>query len=377
MPSKSRREIIDPDVVGIYHVYNQIVDQQFLLGYDPRTGKDFGYRRDWIYDRLKMQARYFAIDVFDFAILGNHFHLMVRNRPEIVEAWTDEEVVRRWLHICPVCRDRLGRPKPPTDRQVKKRLGEAKQYRERLASISWFMRLLSQKVAMRANKEDGRKGHFFAGRFKSERLETEHDLLQCSLYIDLNIVRAGLADCPEKSKYTSAFDRIRSRWNRSMTDLEQQQRLPDEESPDAWLAPVYCPERADDYTGPVQLVTAAAAVEASQTEPQKKASPAKRTATSSTSVTPNVNTYNPLGAPRVSNKGFLPMKQAAYLQLLDIVGRIARPDKKGSIPSHLPPLYKRLNLTPQEIVARFNELDRTLPPDRTKPPPQTESLSVN
>jgi hypothetical protein len=42
-----------------------------------------------------------AIDVLDYAILGNHLHVVLRNRPDIVSTWSDAEVARRWWFVCP------------------------------------------------------------------------------------------------------------------------------------------------------------------------------------------------------------------------------------------------------------------------------------
>lgn len=45
--------------------------------------------------------RAFAIDVFKCSLMDNHLHLLLRNRPDLVEQWTDEEVARRWWEVCP------------------------------------------------------------------------------------------------------------------------------------------------------------------------------------------------------------------------------------------------------------------------------------
>src|SRR5271170_3023577 len=82
--------------------------------------------------------------------------------------------------------------------------------RERLANLSWFMRCLCEKIARAANHEDGSSGRFWAGRFKSVALLDEAAILACSVYVDLNPIRAGLATTPEDSAYTSGRDRIRS-----------------------------------------------------------------------------------------------------------------------------------------------------------------------
>ncbi|WP_133511163.1 hypothetical protein [Candidatus Thiosymbion oneisti] len=84
----------------------------------------------------------------------------------------------------------------------------AEVYRARLHDLSWFMRTLNEHIARRANAEDGVKGRFWEGRFKSQALLDEKALPAAMAYVDLNPVRAGLAETPEASDYTSIQERI-------------------------------------------------------------------------------------------------------------------------------------------------------------------------
>lgn len=73
-----------------------------MLGNDPLTGKNFDHRKLWIEDQLVRLSANFGIDLLCFAIMSNHFHLILRSRPDVVAAWDDTEVARRWLMLCPI-----------------------------------------------------------------------------------------------------------------------------------------------------------------------------------------------------------------------------------------------------------------------------------
>ncbi len=99
MPAKPRSAVFAPDEVGIYHCYNRIVRRRHLFGWDLFTKKDYAYRKDWVREQLRLLAGQMAIEILDYAVLDNHLHTVLRNRPDIVERWSDEEVARRWWRV--------------------------------------------------------------------------------------------------------------------------------------------------------------------------------------------------------------------------------------------------------------------------------------
>lgn len=194
----ARSEQIDINATAFYHVMNRCVRRSFLCGFDEVTQKDYTHRKAWIVSRIKFLAEIFAINICAFAIMSNHYHLVLHVDDELAQTWCDDDVIKRWAMIFP--KDAKENNHLPL---------KIKLWRERLTSISWFMRCLNEKIARDVNKEDDMTGRFWEGRFKSQALLDEAALLSAMVYVDLNPVRAGVAATPEQSEFTSIQERIK------------------------------------------------------------------------------------------------------------------------------------------------------------------------
>jgi len=195
-----------------YHCVSRCVRRAFLCGVDAYSGISYEHRRGWIADRLQRLASVFAVDVAGYAVMSNHFHVVVRIDAERASSWTTDEVLERWtgLFTGPLLVQRYlaeGRSGLAAgDVLAVDQLAE--RYRARLADLSWFMRVLNEGIARQANAEDGVKGRFWEGRFKSQALLDEQALIAALAYVDLNPIRAGIAERPEDSDYTSIQQRL-------------------------------------------------------------------------------------------------------------------------------------------------------------------------
>jgi hypothetical protein len=164
MARLARIEVFAPDEIAIIHVMNRVVRRCFLLGTDPVTGKNFDHRKNWIEQQLRRQSACFGIDLLGFSILSNHFHLILRSRPDVVCAWDDMEVARRWLMLCPLRKDSDGVAAEPSPMELNTIVNDPRKLqtiRVRLSDIGWWMHCLSQHIAIRANREDNENGRFW------------------------------------------------------------------------------------------------------------------------------------------------------------------------------------------------------------------------
>jgi hypothetical protein len=247
-----------------------------------------------------------------------------------VATWNDTEVARRWLMICPHRKDDAGRSLPPTEAELNTIRNcplRLQQIRKRLADISWWMRLMCQKIATRSNQEDQASGRFFEERYRAIRLIDEASVLACSAYVDLNPIRASMCQTIETSEHTS----VRRRIDALREDHAGQRRRDAADRPnvepirpriDAFLSPLSIDERSDP-AGP------------------------------HASVGFGADSF------RCSDKGYLPMSVLDYVELLDWTARQVAAEKSGKTPSHVPPVIKRLMNSGEawcELVGSFGRL---------------------
>ncbi len=208
-----RSHIVAEGEPGYFHVVSRCVRRAFLCGRDKLTQKCFEHRRRWIEARILELAECFAVSVYAYAVMLNHFHVVLHVNPAAVAALSDEEVARRWLRAFPGPLSQADSPEL-ADRLVlsiiarPERLAEL---RARLGSLSWFMKALNEPIARRANREDDCTGKFWEGRFKCQALLEEEAVLSCMAYVDLNPARAALCDTLADSDHTTIQRRLRER----------------------------------------------------------------------------------------------------------------------------------------------------------------------
>jgi REP element-mobilizing transposase RayT len=209
--TRARQELISLSDTPWYHLVNRCVRRAFLCGVDSISGQNYEHRREWIEQTMLKLASVFAVDIAAFAVMSNHYHLVVRVDKERGQAWSDDEVLERWMRLFsgPVYLQRYLEDPATAEPAIAKQVQQLTQtYRERLHDLSWYMRVLNESIARMANKEDGVKGRFWEGRFKSQALLDEQAILSVMAYVDLNPIRANIADDLADSDFTSIQRRI-------------------------------------------------------------------------------------------------------------------------------------------------------------------------
>ena len=299
--TRPRKEQISISDTPYYHVVSRCVRRSFLCGTDGITGKSYEHRRSWIENRIRILSSIFGIEICSYAVMSNHLHIVLKLCPEKADLWSTNDILERWtsLYKGPRVIQRLMQGDTLDKAEQDAADTYIEKYKNRLKDLSWFMKTLNEPIARQANKEDGCTGHFWESRYKSQALLTEEAVLSCMAYVDLNPVRANMADTPEESDHTSIKERI---------------------------TPQFCLQTAVKEQIDLQCLL-------------KFQLPLKPLAKFEGNIKNEKQT------------GIL-FNAIDYLELVDYTGRIVKKGKRGAINQLTPSILKRLHLNTDEWLAR-------------------------
>jgi len=306
---RARKHLVCVSDTPYYHITSRCVRRAFLCGVDQHSGKSYEHRRSWIEDQVRLLSSLFSIHICAYAVMSNHYHLVVKLNPKESEQWSDEEVLRRWTALFRgpllVQRHRAGEILSTVEAETVASI--VKVYRDRLASLSWFMKCLNEPIARKANAEDTCTGHFWEARFHSQALRSDAALLSAMAYVDLNPIRAQMADTLEDSDYTSVKSRLAADGCKDLLAQAISEMV----------------DRGDlnHFDTPIRSLMPFSDTASNQSENRGK---------------------------NKENTNGLPMSEKEYFMLLDQTGRIVSGNKRGRIDPTLSPILKRLGLSVEQ-----------------------------
>jgi len=178
MPRVSRMVVTDSGQKAAYHV----ISRTALDGLPFKKAE-----KDELVRIIQRFSAVYAVEVLGFAIMGNHFHLLVEVSPGTMVS--DDEVRRRFQLLY--------------GEEAEFPEGRLCDFRKRFSSLSAYMKDIKQTFSNFYNKRKKRKGTLWGERFKSVIVEQGNTLVNCLAYIDLNAVRAGIVKRPEDYRWCS------------------------------------------------------------------------------------------------------------------------------------------------------------------------------
>ncbi len=314
--TKPRSEQVSIDDTPFYHCMVRCVRRAFLCGDDYETGDNFDHRKQWLVSRLRFLSYVYAIDICAYAVMSNHYHVILHVDKARAENWSLDEVVERWLQLYKgdkLIQKWMAFRSEMSKAELKKAEEIIEQWRERLTSISWFMRGVNETIARMANEEDNCKGRFWEGRFKSQALLDEQALLTCMAYVDLNPVRAGIANDLIDSDFTSIQQRIFDFVNNKVK-VEINSKSEKES------------DNKDNITD-IKLTKRNQKRVQSKLQKQQKVEQALQL-----DALPKADLKPLHGSLHTDISDAIPITLADYLELVETTGRCIRDDKRGYIP---------------------------------------------
>jgi REP element-mobilizing transposase RayT len=307
--TKARIEQISLDSTPFYHCYVRCVRRAFLCGEDHLTGANYEHRKQWIVSRLRFLSYVYAIDICAYAVMSNHYHVVLHVDAERAKGWSQHEVAERWMQLYhgDVLVNKWLRDPASVDPITLEKIDEIiESWRARLYDISWFMRGINETIARMANEEENCKGRFWEGRYRSQALLDEAALLSCMAYVDLNPVRAAMENNLEESDFTSIQTRLHA----------------------------YAVEHGQTHKTLSQRIKKQQVLKQQLGLKQQEEAPLME--------------FD--GSAHTDIHVALPFTQEDYFDLLDKTGRIIREGKRGFIPAQTPRVISQFGINPDKWI---------------------------
>lgn len=89
--TQSRDTQISLDDTPFYHCYVRCVRRAFLCGDDHCSGGNYDHRKQWIVSGLRFLSYIYAIDICAYAVMSNHYHVVLHVDHERTQDWTQRE----------------------------------------------------------------------------------------------------------------------------------------------------------------------------------------------------------------------------------------------------------------------------------------------
>jgi putative transposase len=207
IPKKSRRfpRAQRKGMDSIHHVMSRVCGQAFLLT---------DVEKEAFRSLLERVAGFCGVKVLTYALLDNHFHLLIEV-PANAGDLSDEALLQRARLL--YGKERKSQPLSMARIEAALRVGGEVRVAMRallmgrMASLPLFMKILKQRYSILFNRKYDRMGTLWEGRFRSVLVENSRVAVRTvAAYIDLNPVRAGIAEDPKDYRFSGYGEAVGS-----------------------------------------------------------------------------------------------------------------------------------------------------------------------
>jgi REP element-mobilizing transposase RayT len=83
----ARKHLVSLQDTPYYHCVARCVRRAWLWGVDEYAGKHYSHRKQWVIERLAQLAEIFSIEICAYAVMSNHYHLVLYVNRERARKW--------------------------------------------------------------------------------------------------------------------------------------------------------------------------------------------------------------------------------------------------------------------------------------------------